>query len=151
MGWTCTMYLLTQWAAVTATWGWMSEAPHRNKLICMPPSSVSSSLSRASIHGNSPNCVTLSSLNIRSPVRPPPLTPHEPGGGGSVRSGDGRSLAGVVSPWRTSQHTCTPGHRLSIPNLCTQTTFVHTSVRYLEEAMVWSQYRGGGTTPLTLN
>ena len=155
----CTRYLLTQWAAVTATWGWMSEAPHLKGLPCVSSPSISSSLSRASIHGNSPNCVNLSSVNTRTHVgfRLPPLTPHEPGGGDcvgpgggdSVGPGDGGSLEGLTSPTRTTQHTCTPGHCLSVfilssisaSILCTHNIM---SVRSLADAMVWSRYRGRG-------
>ena len=159
----CTKYLLTQWAAVRATWGWMSEAPHWNRLNCVPPPSGSSPLSRASIHGNSPNCVKLSSLNIRSRLEfiMTPLMPHESGGGSSAGLGDGDSLKRTSSPpSRILQHTCTPGHRLSpsiLPSICilllTSTLCTHniTSDRYLAEAMVWSQYRGGGTGTLILN
>jgi hypothetical protein len=125
---TCTKYLLTQWAAVRATWGWMSEAPHWNRLLCVSPSSVSIPLSRASIHGNSPNCVDISSLNIRTHVgfRLPPLTPHEPGGGDSVGPGAGGSVSGTTSCTRTLQHTCTPGHCFSASILCTHNHIIET-------------------------
>jgi len=145
---TCTKYLVTQWAAVRATWGRISDAPHWNRLNCVPPFSVSSPLSRASIHGNSPNCVKLLSLNIRTLLgfRLPPLTPHESRGGSTFGLGDTGSSTGTSSPSRTSQHTCTPGHALSI--LCTHNM---ASARYLADAMVWSQYRGAVTAPPILN
>jgi hypothetical protein len=130
----CMRYLLTQWAAVRATWGWMSEAPHLNGLLWVSPPSVSSVMSRASIHGNSPNWVNLSAPNMRTHVgfRLPPLMPHEPGGGDSTGPGDeGGSLVGITSPTRTSQHTCTPGHLLSILR-----THNITSVKDLADAMV---------------
>jgi hypothetical protein len=76
--------------------------------------------------------VTLSSLNIRIIVgsRLPPLTPHEPGGGGSAEPGVGGSVVGITVPPRISQHTCTPGHRHSSDILCTHSVGIYVNKLY---------------------